>query len=948
MKSYILILAFATLSFSVGRSHWVEKYPTPLNDTVLSNFDGGVGTEWAVTSGDSAVNDLVNVRNGTQSIRSYCSGSTNTAIRKTIPATDLSKYDFFTLTFHIDDYQKYQVDSANAGNLWVVFGTSTGNHYSRTIITNDINAFGDGWYKVNMYKNALAATGSPAWTNITYISVYLLARNLLVRNITIDQLKAGSSPITKGGVILWFDTSNDSTVALGKQLFDRYGMKFTMSAKPGETVYTTDSSKLQMLQNEGHDIVVYPWSSTNLTALTVLGVDTQVTMAKNYHINNGFRGNTIMAFSQAAHDRKVDSICNANGFEWGRGSGINAYKDVPHVSYAILPAYDNRYNMGMYTYYNSPLDTLKMCVDSAAALNLVNIIVINGVTTSVGVSTVIDTGKLDSLLKYCDSLTDAGVLGYAGKFTNYLLYAPDSCIENKVRNAGVITDSISLLADSMKIILYDSTATGWDTVAISPMLRGGSLHTFTTATWSPGLYRLREWGITNSGTVDSGLAAFDYVVAGAFDTTGLITGLFRQPQGTASKNTGTIIPVRGPAAPDTIITATLESMPETYGWREDLGSYKFNKISTNIVFSKNIGDIITGGKFSVAGRMKTASFTGQSSIWGKVLSGTAKIVVHYHNNDTFQIRLCNGNAASTVDFIKPAGHGGPDEWFNLVVSIDVTQAVEDRIKVYVDGIACVKGTIGLAEIPNAIPDVRNTTHRFGGWGSTAPTTGIDGEINYMLLFNRALPLEEAINLTALGSDLGGLWIDSSGGFVSINITTQPENDTTLTGLPGTFTVGYTGEDVQVAWYKNNVFTGITTDTLRITGSNGDSVQAVLWNGEDTVSSSMAYLTVVGVPIDTIKISSFDLVNSSGNMFPVSGWTIAIVRAVGDTLSTTIARQDEYGFGGIVPSEPLAVRRTPYPVLFTNGVYTIVKSLRLSGTSAANGRNSLDLRIGIRP
>jgi hypothetical protein len=111
---------------------------------------------------------------------------------------------------------------------------------------------------------------------------------------------------------------------------------------------------------------------------------------------------------------------------------------------------------------------------------------------------------------------------------------------------------------------------------------------------------------------------------------------------------------------------------------------------------------------------------------------------------------------------------------------------------------------------------------------------------------------------------------------------------------------------------------------------------------------MAYLTVVGVPIDTIKISSFDLVNSSGNMFPVSGWTIAIVRAVGDTLSTTIARQDEYGFGGIVPSEPLAVRRTPYPVLFTNGVYTIVKSLRLRGISAANGRNLLDLGIGIRP
>lgn len=182
---------------------------------------------------------------------------------------------------------------------------------------------------------------------------------------------------------------------------------------------------------------------------------------------------------------------------------------------------------------------------------------------------------------------------------------------------------------------------------------------------------------------------------------------------------------------------------------------------------------------------------------------------------------------------------------------------------------------------------------------------------------------------------------------AISVTSQPENDTVLSGQKGVFTVGYTGDSVQIAWYKNNVFTGVYGDTLRITGSNGDSVQAVLWNAEDTVSSSVAYLTVVGVPVDTIKISSFDWVNSSGNMFPASGWSIRIVRAVGDTLSTTIARQDEYGFGGIVPSEPLAVPGA-YPVLFTNGVYTIVKSLRLRGTSAANGRNSLNLRIDLRP
>jgi len=316
------------------------------------------------------------------------------------------------------------------------------------------------------------------------------------------------------------------------------------------------------------------------------------------------------------------------------------------------------------------------------------------------------------------------------------------------------------------------------------------------------------------------------VNAQSFNDSGPITGLFRQPQGTASKNTGTIIPIRGPAAPDTIITATLESMPDTCGWREDLGSYKFNKTSTNIVFSENIGDIITGGKFSVAGRMKTPSFTGQSNVWGKVLSASVKIVVHYHNNDTFQIRLCNGNSASTVDFIKPSGHGSPDEWFNLVVSIDVTQAVEDRIKVYVDGISCVKGTIGLAEIPNAIPEVRSTTHRFGGWGTTAPTVGIDGEINYMLLFNRVINQDEAINLTTLGSDLGGKYINSTGSFVSLNISKI---------LPKKLRINSNsiGLNIEPKLFQFINTTNNDTDTLVIDAYTSNSIDFTLPNDLDT-------------------------------------------------------------------------------------------------------------------
>jgi len=173
-------------------------------------------------------------------------------------------------------------------------------------------------------------------------------------------------------------------------------------------------------------------------------------------------------------------------------------------------------------------------------------------------------------------------------------------------------------------------------------------------------------------------------------------------------------------------------------------------------------------------------------------------------------------------------------------------------------------------------------------------------------------------------------------------TAQPANDTVLSGQQGVFTVGYTGTDVNVAWYKNGIFTGITTDTLRIAGNNGDSVQAVLWNREDTVSSSMAYLYVVGVPVDTNKINSFSVINSSGRMFPASGWEVRVVRGEDDTLECTTGAQNEYGISEITPSAPLATRLAPYYVVFVNGSWRIVQrhTFKKSGSSVIyNSRTS---------
>jgi hypothetical protein len=125
-----------------------------------------------------------------------------------------------------------------------------------------------------------------------------------------------------------------------------------------------------------------------------------------------------------------------------------------------------------------------------------------------------------------------------------------------------------------------------------------------------------------------------------------------------------------------------------------------------------------------------------------------------------------------------------------------------------------------------IPDVRSTTHRFGGWGTTAPTVGIDGEINYMLLFNRVINQDEAINLTTLGSDLGGKYINSTGSFVSLNISKILPKKLRITS--DSF-----GLDVNPKLFQFINQSNSDTDTLVIDDYTTNSVDFTLPNNLDT-------------------------------------------------------------------------------------------------------------------
>jgi hypothetical protein len=248
-------------------------------------------------------------------------------------------------------------------------------------------------------------------------------------------------------------------------------------------------------------------------------------------------------------------------------------------------------------------------------------------------------------------------------------------------------------------------------------------------------------------------------LVGSFNDTNLTIGLFKQPANTASKNTGTVIPVKGPAAP-VAVSATFNLVPETFGWRSDLESFRFDSSTSNIIFSRDIGSL-ADNKLTVACWMRMNEFSVEKNIWAKVVSYTKKIVIHRQHLDTFQIRVSDGTLAY-LNFLRPAGTAEPNTWFSMVTVINVNEPVNtDRIRVYINGIPCAAAG-GSGTIPDALPYVDTVALRVGGWGAGDPKVGINGEMKYMLTFNTARTAADIAALHALGPDLGGLLLDSTG------------------------------------------------------------------------------------------------------------------------------------------------------------------------------------------
>ena len=240
---------------------------------------------------------------------------------------------------------------------------------------------------------------------------------------------------------------------------------------------------------------------------------------------------------------------------------------------------------------------------------------------------------------------------------------------------------------------------------------------------------------------------------GNFDDTGHVFSLFKQPDGTPSQNSGSIVLAKGPDYPSNGMTGSLVNMESPYGWDAVSQSYKFDNVNdfvqTDPKVNSNALTLSTFAKLNGANNYGTFYFYGDTTY---IRAGIR------YNNQLFVDNVDNSSTHLTANLDIPT-EMSDGTWFNLTVVYVMEQATPElKLKIYING------TQSSATFTNtaltAMPDLSEFNLSIGGRDGLTQT--LNGEIKLFSLFKTAKSDTEILELYNLGPDLGGLKLAADG------------------------------------------------------------------------------------------------------------------------------------------------------------------------------------------
>lgn len=246
---------------------------------------------------------------------------------------------------------------------------------------------------------------------------------------------------------------------------------------------------------------------------------------------------------------------------------------------------------------------------------------------------------------------------------------------------------------------------------------------------------------------------------GSFDDTGMVFSLFKQPS--PSFNSGNAIVAKGSQYPVGGVSSALTSMEETYGWRKDLGAFRFDGVNDYI----NLGDVAAlnnVNKFTILIWFNRSSVNTYETLMSKWAGNSDRVELLFFSLsgvDSLAMVNCKTAVLEYVSF--PSASVLPASQDNcVIVTYDGTDAIPaNRIKMYANG--TVQSTTMSGTIQSSTSNSLSGTSLKVGSYATADSA-FAGTIKNFTLFNVTKTTEEAAALYALGPDFGGLLLKSDG------------------------------------------------------------------------------------------------------------------------------------------------------------------------------------------
>lgn len=160
---------------------------------------------------------------------------------------------------------------------------------------------------------------------------------------------------------------------------------------------------------------------------------------------------------------------------------------------------------------------------------------------------------------------------------------------------------------------------------------------------------------------------------------------------------------------------------------------------------------------------------------------------------------------------------------------------------------------------------------------------------------------------------------------TIIILTQPVSDTT-TGT-AQYSISAYGRNLHYAWYRQGVYTGISTATYSFTATSAmdnDSIQCVAYNGSDTVGSDVVRVRVVYAVFDSVNAGDSNTVYMHGFFPGAELWTGTIG---GVSQTNVVATETNQAF---LSETKLQVAKKQYKINLTNSTYSLVLNFGSGG------------------